>query len=370
MLKAKRLHGKKVSRNFIAAVGGAIFIVGFHSPLVCRAATEKVEPAAAYDPKVKELNEAPILARGVHGEVTVATDGATPVALKNGEKLKQGCVVRTGKKSTVDLIFSNGTVLALDADTVLGVDEFLQAGGYDVSAPLRDGKTVIDHKIPRIGEMDKEPSYSKTKIFLREGTMYAQVKHLHKKSTFLVGNPLGVSKILGTTWKQAVTTDLKKLEKMNKILLQEGLIEFHPIESKDKPHDSIFIHPQEEVNVSGFFGSEEAMNRVTTTDSVNLDVNVDVNVNINVERQPIRDPEFPALVAAFLPQDRDDQIAPTGPEQQGQGLSDASDLGAISTGDPGVGTIGTQIGGSGGGGGSTTTNNNNNSNGGNNPPAS
>lgn len=351
---------------------GFIFIgVGISQPCVVWAATVGTPEQGGREPNAELLNQAPILVYGVHGQVTVTTaENATPVALKNDQKLKQGCVVSTGPKSSVDLIFSNGAVLALDSNTVLSVDEFLQAGDYDISIPIPQSARGVSQRPNSIGAIDREPSYSRTRIFLREGAMYAQVKHLHKKSTYLVGNPLGVSKILGTTWRQRVGLNRKNRRKSNKIQLKEGLIQYDPIAGQDRSPQSVFIHPQEEIKVEATFSSVEAMDQIVTAGAFNGDVNLDV------EHQPIQDPDFPVLVTAFLPANREQEITSNGPKAQG--ASQSSDFGAASFagGDQGVGDFGTQVGGSGGGG---TVNNVNNtgshpqkskqSNGGSEPPS-
>lgn len=358
-LPMKKLPTSNALLRSLKVAGAVGLLAGLSQGVALAAAPSPADAsdAAAYDPKSKELSVAPILIHGVHGDVTVTTqENSSPVALKNGDKLKQGSVVRTGKKSTVDLIFSNGAVLALDAGTVLHIDQFLQAGGYDISTPVSDGKTVVDHTIPRIGQIDKEPTYSRTQLFLTEGSLYAQVKHLHKKSSYQIGNPLGVSTILGTTWKQVVTTDTDKKEKTNKIMLKEGLIKFKPIDADNQKHDPVFIHPQEEAKISGIFSSIEAMNHLVSLDSINVHVNV--SVDINVTKEPIRDPDFPAQVAAFLPQDRPEQITSNDPSNPNSpnptptnNQNNATDVGPFATGDQGVGTLGTDNSGASGGGG-------------------
>ncbi len=283
----------------------------------------------SYDSKSKILSQAPILVEGVQGDVQMTTlENTNSVPLKNGMKVRQGSTIRVGRESRVDLIFSNGAVLALDAGARLSIDQFLQAGGYDVASPLRDSKAVVDHMVPSIGQIEKEPSYSFTKIYLHEGTMYARVKKLHKKSKYEVSTALGKSKILGTTWRESVGEDRENLNRKVEILLQEGLIQFKPIDSADKVNEAVIVHPEEKLSISGKFHSLEAMNTA---------LNVAVNVNVDMVRELIRDPEFAGLIEGYLPIGREEQITPRGPEYIPTETSDDS---AIFGGDQGVGTVG------------------------------
>lgn len=306
------------------------------------------EEVPEYDPTSKVLDKAPILVSGVKGDVTFVkialnapnTPG-TPAALSDGERIYQGTVVTTGDDSRVDLIFSNGAVLALDEHTVLRVREFLQAGGFDIEPPITDGKTIVDHTIPRIGEIDKEPSHSMTRLFLEKGNMYARVKKLHKRSKYKVETALGRTQILGTTWRQTVTVDREKLEKHVDILLHEGLIEFKPIDSIDHKNPAITIHPNHRLEITGVFQSLAEMQ--ANVDSV---TSVQVEVDIAVAGTLIRDPEFPALLQTFLPEQREEQIVPRAPE-----VAENADM---FSGDQGITGAPMDFGGSGGGGGGNT----------------
>lgn len=306
------------------------------------------EAEGEYDAKSKKLAPAPILVRGVKGEVTATTDAGT-TRLEDGARIKQGAVVNTGAKSRVDLIFSNGSVIALDQNSKLTVNQFLQAGGFDIAPPLEVGKGVVDASIPTIGQMQKEPSHSMTRLYLNEGTMYARVKKLNKRSSYVVNTPLGYSKILGTTWKQTVGVDRANLKKKVTLLLQEGLIQFDPLDNPNKPNDPVTIHPNEEIEVSGTFLSIEAMNS-----ALDVAVNTNVSVDIAIVKELIRDPEFAALINDFLPNDRAEQVSPTGIT----GNTDGAD-GGFFGGDQGVGNVGGGAGGFGGSGGGSASSNSN-----------
>lgn len=293
-----------------------------------------------YDKKSKVLIQAPILVEKVKGDVRVTTadvPGSTP--LESGTTLRQGCTIKTGDKSRVDLIFSNGAVLALESNTELIIDQFLQAGGYDISPPIGGGKGVIDQQVPTIGSIDKEPTYSFTKVYLRNGELYGRVKKLHKKSDYIVQTPLGRSKILGTTWRESVTTDQRDaLKKQVQILLQEGLIQYKPIDSTTEINEPVMVEPQHQVTVTGTFATFEALNQ-----ALSLALEVKVEVDIAVVQELIRDPEFYDLITNYLPEDRGEQITAINPVNP--------DDGGFFGGDQGVSTVGGTGGGGGGSGG-------------------
>jgi len=292
----------------------------------------------------KTLSPASILVDGVKGEVTVTSgemEDPSSSSLRNGMIIKQGSLVSTGQNSRADLVFTNGTVLALEAGTTLFVEQFLQAGGRDIDVQRIDGKQVIDAEVPRIGAIEKEPTYSSTRLFLREGTMYARVKKLHKKSDFTVGTPLGSSKILGTTWRQSLWDHPVDLTKSVKIQLEEGLIEFQPVGTKEKKNDPVFIRPQEEILISGKYKSLSDMNRVISLETVD----VSIDLWINFQKTPIRDPLFPTWLAEYIPRENADQYQLHVPSDAGVGES------PFDSGDWGAGDVGTAPwGGSNGGG--------------------
>jgi hypothetical protein len=130
-----------------------------------------------------------IVAAQVMGEV-IATNlvDDSRRALVNNDVISQRYVVTTGENSRVVLIFSNGAMLNLGAQTTLSIDEFLQD-------PFREDIALA--------ELKDEPTTSVTKLNLARGELVGDVKHLRREqgSSFTVNTPVGAAGIRGTTFR-------------------------------------------------------------------------------------------------------------------------------------------------------------------------
>jgi FecR-like protein len=151
----------------------------------------------------------------VTGEV-FALDQASGLKsrLATSSLVTQGQSVLTSANSSAVLVFSNGAVVNVKADSVLEVDQFLQN-------PF--GETF------RIREALHEPSVSTTHLSLRKGEMVSQVKKLNRDagSSFTVETPVGAAGIRGTAFRLAYRSQGNLARFV--LSMAEGLIQFVPI---------------------------------------------------------------------------------------------------------------------------------------------
>ena len=121
----------------------------------------------------------------IKGNVTLKNDETgkvTPLML--GKAFGQGYSVVTGKKSSVLLVFSNGSTINLDEKSSLSVSKFLQEK-FDQTKG-----TYLD--------LNADPSVSETQLQLNYGELAFNVKKLSKGSVFNVNTEVGSAGIRGT----------------------------------------------------------------------------------------------------------------------------------------------------------------------------
>ena len=106
--------------------------------------------------------------------------------LKEGMFVRQGAKITTGKNESVDLIFENGSVLQVKPETDFYIDQFTQA-------PF--GSDHLDYRT-----LPQEPSSSRIKLSVTEGTIAVDVAKLKKESRYEVFTPLGSAGIRGTSF--------------------------------------------------------------------------------------------------------------------------------------------------------------------------
>jgi hypothetical protein len=136
-----------------------------------------------------------IVAARVHGTVTAVNQlDKSRRELRDNDAVSAGYVVTTAQKSSVVLIFANGSAVNLASDSTLSIDEFL-------IDPF-DEKQVA-------ANANAEPSTSTTKLSLQRGELVGNVKHLNrdKGSSFTVTTPVGAAGIRGTTFQFSLGTD-------------------------------------------------------------------------------------------------------------------------------------------------------------------
>jgi hypothetical protein len=127
----------------------------------------------------------------ITGNVTLKHDDTGKVTpLELGKGFGQGYTVITGKKSSVLLVFSNGSTINLDEKSSLSVSEFMQEK-FD-----KTKGTYLD--------LQADPSVSKTELQLNYGELAFHVKKLSNGSSFNVNTEVGSAGIRGTRGKVSV----------------------------------------------------------------------------------------------------------------------------------------------------------------------
>ena len=124
----------------------------------------------------------------VEGDVQKVLKNGTSAALKNGDELFESETVKTGKGSSIVLVFENGSSVKLGADSSLAIDEFKID---PLSAPVD------------LSSLKAEPTVSKTSLNLAYGEMVGDVKKLNieKGSSYSIRTPVGAAGIRGTIFR-------------------------------------------------------------------------------------------------------------------------------------------------------------------------
>ncbi len=109
------------------------------------------------------LRPADVMIRDLVGTASVAVEGGRKTALVLEAKLRSGSFLSSGRRSRVDLGFSNGASVRLGSETELRIDEYLQS-------------PVSGTGLKRDSTM--EPSTSKMEMSLHQGEITVTLKTL------------------------------------------------------------------------------------------------------------------------------------------------------------------------------------------------
>ena len=123
---------------------------------------------------------------------------------KEGDVLSVGSQIRVGGDSQIILLFSNGTIAVVGAETQLEISNFLQ-----------EGFAKSDRKV---SDLDQEISASTLLLDLKVGELVVDVRKLKKKSNFEITTPLGVAGIRGTSFRLSVSDDSANLAVLSGIV--------------------------------------------------------------------------------------------------------------------------------------------------------
>jgi formylglycine-generating enzyme required for sulfatase activity len=154
----------------------------------------------------------------VKGEVSIddpskAKADSDPVILaKEGDILSVGSQIKVGANSEIILLFSNGTITTLGANTQMFVRAFIQKN--------------FDGPDKKVSDLQEEVSSSTLSLDLQIGDMVVDVKKLKKESNFAITSPLGTAGIRGTQFKLVSLEDSTKLSVLN------GIVDFSPLGKK------------------------------------------------------------------------------------------------------------------------------------------
>ena len=152
---------------------------------------------------------------------------------KEGDILSVGSQIKVGAESEAILLFSNGTITTIGANTQVSVRKFLQEG--------------FANSEKKVSALNEEVSSSILLLDLQVGELVVDVRKLKKKSNFEITSPLGVAGIRGTSFRLSASADSTKLSVLN------GRVDFV---SSDKKQNQVGA---EKVLVS-FKGKESVIN--------------------------------------------------------------------------------------------------------------
>lgn len=168
-----------------------------------------VTPARSFAVEAKNGNIRVIKVKGT--PVVTSTADNSSSELKEGLFLQQGHSIKTDKDSEAILLFSNGTTITVKPETNFVIDQFLQS-------PFDSSKVDYAH-------LKHEPSVSKTKVTVSEGSIAGDVCKLNKGSTFNIGTPVGVAGIRGTIVQVTVSRPGAGPQTVT-VNLPEGTVDF------------------------------------------------------------------------------------------------------------------------------------------------
>ncbi len=136
---------------------------------MCLLAIPSLSQAAMEAGKIKAFR--------VNGDVQLLDDSTGAISpLEEGQIFSQGYTVTTGLDSSVVLLFSNGSSVILNAESLLSVSKFLQEP-YDAELGLFT--------------LEADPSPSDTLLKLDYGDIIGNVKRLQRASNYQVDTPTG-----------------------------------------------------------------------------------------------------------------------------------------------------------------------------------
>jgi len=118
-----------------------------------------------------------------------------------GESISKGSTIITGSNSEAELLFTNGSLAKLGAESKVILSVFWQKS-FQPSAK-------------KVNDLMNETSSSRIALKLEIGDLVVDVKKLNKNSSFMVESPLGVAGIRGTQFGMSVdskSTELAVLE--------------------------------------------------------------------------------------------------------------------------------------------------------------
>lgn len=159
-----------------------------------------------------QLMPGTIQAFNVTGDVQlVDAEGSRP--LNNGDPFTEGTTVETGPASSVTLVQSNGSVLVLEEETSLAVEEFLQEP-FNMTAD-----SFLD--------LEEDPSRSRTRLRLNYGELSGETKRLRPNSSYEIMTPAGTADIRGTIWSVRVLVQIVDGIVEIAVTVAEGQVNFN-----------------------------------------------------------------------------------------------------------------------------------------------
>jgi len=148
----------------------------------------------------------------------IEREGARPQAAEKGARVPVGATFVTGPDSRLDLALSNGAMFQIRENSRFTIGEFEQEAYEFV---FSNGAAIRPREIKEFGadeavlqtldaseeawnKLGSEPTSSKGKFLLSEGTMIGQSKKLKSNSRMEIVTPVGSAWIRGTVWMLTV----------------------------------------------------------------------------------------------------------------------------------------------------------------------
>jgi len=167
---------------------------------------------------VEKLQKGAAIVASVTGTVMVIDPPKTDSnsSIKEGEAKKRIAKVNdvlapksqvyTGKRSETILLFTNGNVATVGADTQVRIEAF--------------GQEEFDGTETKVADLDQEVSNSGMKLDLELGELVLGVRKLDKESSFVISSPVGSTAIRGTQLRVTTKGDATTVSVLT------GLVDF------------------------------------------------------------------------------------------------------------------------------------------------
>jgi hypothetical protein len=171
------------------------------------------------DEDVSDIKDGVTVVVDLAGKVEVIEmEGAKPKAAEKGARVPVGATFLVGPNSRLDLALSNGALFQLGENSKFTIGEFEQEAYEFV---FTNGAAIRPREIKDFGadeailqtmdaseeawnKLGSEPTTSKGKFILSEGTMIGQSKKLKPGSRMEIVTPIGTAGIRGTVWMLTV----------------------------------------------------------------------------------------------------------------------------------------------------------------------
>ena len=191
-----------------------LFLAAFCSIPVMSEETDKVEEGGGSDKK-----EGVTVIVDLAGKVEmIESEGAKPKPAEKGVRVPVGATFVTGADGRLDLALSNGAMFQIRENSKFTIGEFEQEAYEFV---FSNGAAIRPREIKEFGadeaalqtmdaseeawnKLGSEPTSSKGKFLLSEGTMIGQSKKLKSNSRMEIVTPVGSAYIRGTVWMLTV----------------------------------------------------------------------------------------------------------------------------------------------------------------------
>ena len=185
--------------------------------LLCSLPAYSQKPAKVED--VSDIKDGVTVVVDLAGKVEIVEmEGAKPKPAEKGARVPVGATFLVGPNSRLDLALSNGALFQLGENSKFTIGEFEQEAYEFV---FTNGAAIRPREIKDFGadeailqtmdaseeawnKLGSEPTTSKGKFILSEGTMIGQSKKLKPGSTMEIVTPIGTAGIRGTVWRLTV----------------------------------------------------------------------------------------------------------------------------------------------------------------------